>query len=290
MEFRLTDQTKLKNLPSGSGLAKLGEFYYVVGDDAPYLFCLNADFEIIAKIQLLENADVLDARIQKHQKPDFECLEAIGAQEMVVFGSGSKSPERDVFVRILLEETVRVVRYKITEFYELLRSLPIMENSELNIEAVAFHNQQLYLFNRKKNLIIRFDYQAFLKHLNDRLFFPEMQISAYHLPEINGIEAGFSGATISAALSKIIFTATVEDTDNAYDDGEILGSLVGTIDLIKNEPSANFEWCAVSNKGEKLKVESVVLDKVVSNTEVKLVFVTDDDRGNSLVLRGLLSV
>src|SRR5690606_20368636 len=132
---------------------------------------------------------------------------------------------------ILLKDSITVEKYDISNFYNNLRKLPIFKDSELNIEATAFHNNQIFLFNRKKNLIIKFQYKALLSYIKGERDFPKPEIKQYSLPIINGIEAGFSGATALLGEPRIIFTASVENTDNAYDDGEILGSFIGMIDI-----------------------------------------------------------
>ena len=88
--------------------------------------------------------------------------------------------------------------------------------------------------------------------------FPIPKIKQYALPTINGIEAGFTGATAFKNESKIIFTAAVENTDNPYDDGEILGSFIRLIDISHNEMNAILVTCTIPNTADKLKVESVV--------------------------------
>lgn len=288
MKITILDTKELENVPSGSGLAKSKDIYYVIGDDSPYLFALNSAFEVISKTELLDNYNLSKGRIKKSEKPDFETLEMIDEDEMVIFGSGSKSPQRDIFIRVLLKDSLQIQQYEISNFYNELRNLPIFQDSELNIEATAYYNKNLFLFNRKKNLIISFKYQDFLNYINKISGIPEMKISSYSLPKINGIESGFSGATILKTSSKIIFTATVEDTNNAYDDGEILGSFVGLIDLTDNTFSNTFEYCEIPYEGTKLKVESVTVEEEITNKKAKLVFVTDDDKGSSIILKTLL--
>lgn len=288
MNVTVTDTIKLQNVPSGSGIIKSGDVYYIVGDDSPFLFCLNNDFKIISKIHLLDNHCFSERRIQKSEKSDFETLELIDQNEIVIFGSGSKTPQRDIFIRILLNDSLQIEKYHLTDFYNNLRKLAIFKDSELNIEAATYHNNQLYLFNRKKNLIIKFEYSAFLDYLKNISSFPKIDITEFSLPKINGIEAGFSGATILKAESKIIFTATVEDTDNAYDDGEILGSFVGLIPTTDTDISDTFYFSLIPDEGVKLKVESVCVEDELSKGNTKVIFVTDDDKGNSIILKGLL--
>lgn len=278
----------LKNVPSGSGLVKHGDTYYVIGDDSPYLFCLDKVFNIISKTRLVDSGNIIDGRIIKSEKPDFESLEMIGENEMVIFGSGSKSPERDIFIRVLFKDTIEIEKYAFKAFYDKLKSLPILKNSELNIEATAFHKNKILLFNRRKNLIIRFDYKALLSYIKDEIDFPEPEIKEYFLPKINGIESGFSGATTLKNESKIIFTASVEDTDNAYDDGEILGSLIGMIDITNDTLGDISDYCLIPNTEINLKVESVTVEEEISSGKTKVVLVTDDDLGNSIIIEGLL--
>ncbi|MDI1321855.1 MAG: hypothetical protein PSV36_03850 [Algoriphagus sp.] len=287
MTLTIVDEIQLEKIPSGSGIIRSGDNYYVVGDDSPFLYALNRDFKTISKTPLLEPGEFSE-RILKSEKPDFEGMELIYKNEIVVFGSGSKSPQRNIFLRILLNDSLKIEKYDISDFYNKLIQLPLFKDSELNIEATAFRDNQLFLFNRKPNLIIRFEYKDFLAYLSDGIDFPRPEIRHFSLPKINGIEAGFSGATALMNEPKIIFTASVENNQNAYKDGEILGSLIGILDIADNTISESFEYCPIPNAGANLKVESVTVEKEISSGETKVVLISDDDQGNSTLLTGLL--
>ncbi len=288
MKITILNTLKLEHVPSGSGIAKYGDTYYVVGDDSPFLFALDKQFKIISKTRLVDSDNPADERIIKSKKPDFEAMEMIGENELIIFGSGSLSPQRDVFIRILIQESMRIEKYDITELYTNLKNLTIFKDSELNIEGVAYHNKHIFLFNRKKNLIIQFEYDELLKYIKGEVAFPQPDITEFTLPKIDGIESGFSGATTLNGESKIIFTASVENTDNAYDDGEIIGSLIGMIDIRSNKAASDFEYCLIPNNEEKLKVESVTIAEEIEHGKTKIVLVTDDDLGNSILLEGML--
>ena len=288
MKITVLNTLKIDKIPSGSGIVKSGDNYYVIGDDSPFLFSLDKDFNTILKTPLLDSVNFLDERIIKVEKPDFEALEMVGEKELVTFGSGSKSPERDVFAHILLKDSITVEKYDISNFYNNLRKLPIFKDSELNIEATAFHNNQIFLFNRKKNLILKFQYKALLSYIKEERDFPKPEIKQYSLPKINGIEAGFSGATALLGEPRIIFTASVENTDNAYDDGEILGSFIGMINISNNTISEVFTYCEIPNYEANLKVESVTVYEEIAPGKTKVVLITDDDRGNSIILESVL--
>ncbi|MFN3999171.1 DUF6929 family protein [Algoriphagus sp.] len=289
MEITIFDEIKIENIPSGSGIIKSGQLYYVIGDDSPFLFCLNNDFKIVSKTPLVDTANFSEKRIEKSIKPDFEALELISDSEIVIFGSGSKSPERNIFMRILLKDSLIIEKYDISEFYSNLRNFTILQDSELNIEAAAYRDNQLFLFNRKKNLIISFVYKDLLAYIKGEKEFPKWEIVQFSLPKIDGIEAGFSGATALFGEPKIIFTASVENTDNAYDDGEILGSFIGIVDISNNNISKSFNHCKIPNPEANLKVESVAIEEEISTGKTKVVLISDDDKGNSTLITALLS-
>src|SRR5690606_28692068 len=107
MHFEILHQKKLEKVSGASGIVKLNHDYYVVGDDSPYLFKLNNEFNIISEYQISDiPADLETGRIPKKDKHDFETLEMVSENEMISFGSGSKSPERDEFIRIIIGEEI----------------------------------------------------------------------------------------------------------------------------------------------------------------------------------------
>lgn len=291
MKIEIQKISNIENFPSGSGLAANGEKLYAIGDDSPFLYVINSNFQVENRISLLEtSADNFKGnRIKKKIKPDFETLEMISENELVVFGSGSKSPQRDVFVRVLLNENSTIESHSITEFYEYLKRFPLLANTELNIEASAFSDGFLYLFNRSNNVIVKFDYQDFLSYLKTGNL-PKIEISQISLPEIEKFEAGFSGATFKEK-SKIIFTASVEATDDAYNDGEIIGSLVGVIDISDFQKPKVIRYNLIPNNGENpIKVESITILSSKSNGNTEVVFITDDDNGNTKLIKASLKM
>jgi len=288
MQFNLTKHTELKGIPSGSGIIYANDSYYIIGDDSPTLFVLNKDLDVVKRIALQDIHLEEGNRIPKPLKADYEAMELIHENELVIFGSGSKSPQRDVFVRVLLEDEPKIETYTITDFYNHLKSLEALADSELNIEATAFSNDILYLFNRNKNVVIFFRYDELLAYVQGDGSFPSIQTKHITLPKLNGIEAGFSGAVALKNEPKILFTASVENTSNAYDDGEILGSYIGMLDITKNFADNNIPYCLVEDTKEKLKVESISVINEASEGKAEVVLITDNDKGASELIKGLL--
>lgn len=275
----------LDEVPSASGIVKFKNDFYLIGDDSPYLFHLDKNFDLLSKTQIYSLEKLQRNIIPKIDKPDFEAMEMISDSEILVFGSGSKSPERDVCVLVKLAEKTTHKEYNIALFYDHLRNLEIMRGYELDIEGLAFDGDLLYLFNRGRNIIFNFPYSDFIKYCETGKNFPIPKVKLFSLPKINGLQAGFSGASSFKEKPYLIFTASVEDTPNAYDDGDILGSFIGLIEMKNGEISDDVLIVQIPNPGFPLKVESVIINKIISETQTDLILVTDNDGKPSEILK-----
>ncbi|MDQ7916484.1 hypothetical protein RBU60_02770 [Mesonia sp. MT50] len=277
----------LKNVPSASGIVKVKEGFYVIGDDSPYVFHIDQNFDLLSTTPIYSSEKVQEDTIPKIDKPDFEAMEMISETQMLVFGSGSKFPERDVCVLVELGKEVRYTNYDISLFYHHLRNLTLMQGYELNIEALALNGDSLHLFNRGRNIIFSFSYKDFISYCKTGTDFPIPKTKLFSLPKINTLEAGFSGATTFKFKKKpyFIFTASIEDTPNAYEDGEVLGSFIGVIEIKNGEIATDFLVKKIPNPRFPLKVESVIVDKIISETQTDLVLVTDNDGAASEILK-----
>ncbi|CAM4312707.1 DUF6929 family protein [Gillisia limnaea] len=294
MKFIPFQEQTLKEIPGASGVAFQENKIYVIGDNAPYLFELNHQGKLLSKFQIHSLKDYHNNEIAKPLKPDFEAMELIqyqGKKELIIFGSGSKSPERDVFTRIYLKEPPELKTYNLTGFYSVLKELKLTKGYELNIEAVAMHADSLMLFNRGQNLIFKLDYSGFLHYLSNEKKLPEIEVIEIQLPHINQITAGFSGATIIPGTRTLLFTTTVENTPNAYDDGEVLGSFLGMVNLEELSDPGALKYALLKKNREawKIKIESVAVVKSISPKQLEILLVSDSDGAESQLIRGTLS-
>jgi hypothetical protein len=110
----------------------------------------------------------------------------------------------------------------------------------------------------------------------------------YDCLPINGVASGFSGATASILMGRLIVTTSVEDTDNAYDDGCVLGSFVGWVPIAERSRSENYVFVQIESGQHALKVESVAVEHEHSEDEMTVLMTTDSDGGTSVALRCLL--
>lgn len=285
MQLTILEQIPLESVPSASGIVVHGDLRYAIGDDSPFLHELDASLISVRQFRLSEADDIKNGRIKKSRKADLEAMELINSNEIVVFGSGSRSPQRDVFIRVDLNESPKITTYAITEFYAGLKASPAMEHSELNIEAVAFHDGKMLLFNRREPVIFAFDHAAFIHYLEQNGPMPHVDGRVIQLPSLGGVSSGFSGATVSPLTGRLIVTSSVEATNNAYYDGKVLGSFIGWVPLDQLHQTKSYQFIQIEHEGTPLKVESVAIEQESSDEVVQLLLTTDSDGGISMAIR-----
>lgn len=286
MEIKIKKRLIIPELKSLSGVEIIHDKIVVTGDNLPDAYQINEKGKILKKYNLIPKTEFEGGLMPKHIKPDFEAMCKVKFESgyfLFVFGSGSKSPQRDVLFVIDPEGKNPVKKYSLFEFYSSIRIKCSISADDLNMEAAVFYNGNLMLFNRGENLIIRFSVEDLFQHFENRKYIPDFTFYAIDLPVLKYIPAGFSGADIFE--DKIIFTASVENTFNWIDDGEVLGSYIGFINF-KNLKKGYKPPCKLlkeNNAVLKLKIESVAIASV-SMEKMSLILVSDSDGGNSEIL------
>ncbi|MGS2738072.1 DUF6929 family protein [Sinomicrobium sp. M5D2P17] len=294
VECEITHRQALPGVPSASGTAVTEDQVFITGDNSPWLFRFNRKYEPISRISVFRYTPLSKGEIiPKPEKPDFEAMEIVN-NKLYLFGSGSKSPQRDIMVQVDVKNRNKISTFSLTSFYDIIRSRHIPEGGELNIEAVAAPKNRIYFFLRGEGKVLEYPVFGLFEFLENKGAYPEPNIYVLELPSIDGIKAGFSGATAIPGQDKIVFTASVENTPNAIDDGEILGSFTGIIDCTKLKDNYS-PACVLLSEGDKnntplkIKVESVSVLETASSRNLKILFVTDNDTGrDSELLEALL--
>ncbi len=291
-EINVLNRQVLKDVKSASGLEVLDNTLYAIGDNSPWLYKINAKFKIEARKAIASVKGLEDGVIPKANKPDFEAMavaEKKNGKEFLIFGSGSKSPQRDRLARIRLENG-EVQNYSLEGFYKKLRQATQLDSESLNIEGAIIKDEYLYLFNRGENLILKYKLEELENYLAGKEESPEPETYLMKLPEIRGIKAGFSGATLIPDKDIVLFTASVENTENWIADGEVLGSFVGMISLkkLRNGLKPDCERLTENGKPLNVKVESLAVFYPALNNDLRLLLVTDSDGGDSELLEANL--
>ena len=289
MTATILSENPLPGLPSASGVEIIGPVAYVIGDDSPYLYQLDAaTLAPAGRIALFEAAaDFASGRMPKLVKPDLECMVALtwpdGRAGLLLLGSGSR-PNRARAWFVPAEGAQVPEAVDLTLLYALLAA-QLPAGVVLNLEAAATTATELLLFQRT---VGRADAALlFVLPLAETLALltnapganpPAVHQLVFGLPLIDGCPAGFSGATF--VDGRLFVSASVEDTADAVLDGAVLGSFVGVVDVAAGTATlAQLAWA--DGRPYFGKVEGLAVRRQLADGQFELLLVTDDDAGGS---------
>lgn len=278
----------LDSIPSASGIAIVKDSAYVLGDDACCIYKLSLQTHQFRKIEI-PGAQPGLYRVSKDSKNDFETT-AIGTINhktyLLAFASGTLSPFRDSLLLMDLDNEADLRKVSIAAFYNQLLQQNRLDKNNFNIEGVTISDNHLYLFNRAGGMIFQVNWTDFFQYINDPVsqVVPASTTHIIQLPEHSGVKAGFSGAC-TLDDERILFTASLENTKNWIDDGEIAGSYVGVLDVTAQEIRLN-TGLLLRQGNDALKVKLESLDVVsASKDSIIIESVADNDNGTSAFYR-----
>ena len=158
----------------------------------------------------------------------------------------------------------------------------------MNIEGFTNCGDKLLFFNRatteQPNHLIITDYNILKKKFPDKF-----KVIPVKIDKLNGIQLGISGACYDAKNDILFLTASAENTNNAYDDGEIIGSVLAMVENASKQ--INQQELQIKNYIEldkidvgfsKQKIESVCITQQ-QNKNYFLTLVADNDDGKSVL-------
>lgn len=278
MEVHLLKQKKIK-VPAVSGLEVYGDRLLMISDNTEGLSVCDLFGNLLETIALEKENSPTQLKEKKH-KPDYEACTLLSIENndyLFLIGSGSKKENRNKAKLISLLNNYKLQNFDLDEFYHYLRKQNEIDLSDFNVEALAYFDNKLYLFNRGTNEIIVVKKSAFIDFLRGKK--TEVQFKNYKLEidPIEGLYAGVSGATISSD-GIVILTASAEMTEDWYNDGEIVGSSIGWFQLseLQSNYKVNTLLLMDGDVVLKSKIESVAVHSIDQN-KAKLFLVSDND-------------
>jgi len=280
----LEEVVEFPSYPSASGIEYHNKKFYVIGDDATHLLVLDSNMAYTDSIMLYPGKE---NKIPKVIKPDLEAAAFTKDGKLLLLGSGSASPQRNVGWLIDISNK-KNDSLRLDTFYSRLQLNGI---KELNIEGAVAIPGSFVLSSRgskgypKNHLII-----------TDKLFWQKQSQAAITtiLAGSNtdsSVFSGISGLAYSAKSDRLLLSVSTEDTRNSIDDGTIGKSYLW---IIKNISSKK-RWKAINPDKiidlESLnpilrghKIESVCITKETSDF-LYLVLVADNDNESSTLFR-----
>lgn len=223
-KFQLTLLFKIIGLGSASGLIYTNSSIIAIGDNSSYLYEYSLETLNLKRTALTANPQ---ENIEKKVKLDFEAITQ-HQDTIYIFGSGS-TENRNTMVKIDAKTKKIIEHVDLSNLYLALQSFGEIKSEDFNIEGVVFDGTTWYFFNRgngdsQKNIVFSVDG----KNLTNEF---RIVANSYKLPKIKGVRTSFTDAVLID--DKLYFLATAEDSKSTYLDGEILGSIIGQIDVKK---------------------------------------------------------
>ncbi|WP_395049895.1 DUF6929 family protein [Flavobacterium sp.] len=218
--FTLESQFQITGIGSASGLVYKDNSLFIISDNGPFLYQFDIPENKLTRIPLVENAK---ENIPKKEKFDFESITLKG-NTFHIFGSGSTSKREK---RITYNHVTAATEEKdLSKWYQKLKLATGISDEDLNIEGALFYNEKLLLFQRGNGVHSRNGIAILDGDFNEN---GKIEFIPIQLPKIKHVETSFTDAIL--VKNKIYFLATAEDTISTYEDGEILGSIIGRIDI-----------------------------------------------------------
>ena len=291
--IRIAEVYLTKDVSSGSGIAVQKDSVIIVGDDVTYLTAIHI-LNRSARHILFDSNSTME-RIPKSMKRDLESctLAEINNQTyLLAFGSGGISPQRDFLFGFNRTDEGQNFNISLIRLYDSISQEAGLKKAELNIEGATIAGKNLLLFNRGKNFITVIPWHEMADYIlqPESAELPSFKILPVELPVINNFPVGFSGAcTINE--NYILFTASLEETTDYIQDGEVKGSYIGTIELNNdNAVIKNLVLLRDDNANIVLeKLESIDLYDKTSST-LKAIAVADNDDGTSKIFNIVINL
>lgn len=256
--FTLELQFQIIGIGSASGLVYKNNSIFIISDNSSFLYEYKIPENQLSKIKLLANSQ---ENITKKDKFDFESIFLKG-NKLHILGSGS-TPKREKRITYNLE-TKNVAEKDLSKVYQNLKQTTSISDDELNIEGAIFCHKKWFLFQRGNGVNSR---NGIFKINSLKTEF-HTEFIKVQLPKIKHIETSFTDAVL--VEDKIYFLATAENTISTYDDGEILGSIIGRMN------SQTFEIEFTQKISDNHKFEGLTL-YTKTETEIQFLICEDND-------------
>ena len=222
------------HLRAASGLAWLDDRLVVVCDDMLFIGVIDPATGLVDDVVLpSDGARTFDGpRGNKAGKPDFEATFAL-AGELWAVGSGGPLPARQVVARWRPGAAPTIVA--VPALMATLAAALVPDGGALNLEGAAVVGDEIWLANRGGDVfaggvtadaIVRLPAAAWLAAIEgDVAALPAP--TRYDLGVLDGAALRFTELAVRG--TEIAYLAVAERTTSFYDDGVVLGSVLGVL-------------------------------------------------------------
>ena len=253
--FTLTQLLTIKGISAASGLLFTQNVLFIISDSSSYLYQYDIEKSLLLKFPLVKEAK---ENIEKAEKPDLESITQYGNQ-LIMLGSGSTKKRNSMFTLDLGSDALQ--SQDLSALYQKLKTVGSFTDDQLNIEGAIYAHQTMLLFQRGNSKNSQNGIFIIPNHQEDGIRFVPIS-----LPTLDNVETTFTDAILVG--DKIYFLACAENTTSTYEDGKVLGTILG----VMHAPT--FEIIDVQLLSEHQKFEGITL---YNETETELEFLLCED-------------
>lgn len=279
----LVKTSHFPHYPSASSLAFFAGRLYVIGDDAPRMIVLDRDHNLVDSLPLFT---INTNRIPKETKADLEASVIITRNDIrllyAISSFSTRNRNRILCLSIEGGGKLQLVKNSTASFH-------VRDVGEMNIEGAAFIQNKLVLSNRA-NTTTGINYLLITEMGNDTIESKNVKIIPVTLAGVKKV-AGISGLDYVPEKDLLLFSASTENTPNAYTDGAVGESYIGYIRDISRKLSAGTltadTLIALSpylQKKDPQKIESITVEEINGN-ELVIHLAADNDNGESTLYK-----
>jgi hypothetical protein len=274
---------------AASGLVLCGGIAHVVSDDSTALASFALAGETAGRVMRLLARSALpsDTAARKRLKPDFEVLVSLPPEHclpyggLLAMGSGS-TPARSAGAIVALDSDGWAISATEVDLESSLYSKLRSVFSEVNIEGGVWRDSRLLLFQRGNaseptSAAVTFEIPSPAAALQCKNAIGLPHVHRLHLGSIDGVPLTLTDATLLD--DRILYLATAERTPNAYDDGDVLGSVLG---VLSGDCELTEQWCL----DPPLKFEGIAACRKGKHFEFLVVSDADDAAVPSKLFKG----
>lgn len=256
-KFKLSNLFTIKGIIAPSGLLYSQDVLFIVSDSSTFLYQYDIEKKLLLKFPLVKDAK---ENIPKENKPDLECITQHGNQ-IIMLGSGSTAIRNSMFTLDLNTDILQV--QDLNFLYQKLKTVGSFTDEQLNIEGAIYAHQTMLLFQRGNSKNSKNGIFIIPNNQEDGIRFIPIT-----LPTLDAVETTFTDAILVG--DRIYFLACAENTESTYEDGEVLGTILG----IMHAPT--FEIIDIQLLSAHQKFEGITLYKE-SDTELEFLLCEDND-------------
>ncbi len=225
-KFQLQLLFRIIGIGSASGLFFNGNSLFIISDNSHMLYEYNIDSKKLDKTALVaEDYTGLLENVPKQDKADYEAL-AVKGNDLYLFGSGS-TENRNSIGHIDIKTKKVFPHLDAADLYLAMQSFSEISSENFNIESAVNDGDTWYLLQRGNGKSGQNGIFTLEGDISEMFF--QIIYNPIELPKLDGAQAGFTDAV--KVGGKLYFLAAAEKSASTYLDGEVTGTLIGSIDI-----------------------------------------------------------